>query len=105
MTLLIANRQRARKVNGRVLKEITATLLRELAGPKASLEINLVSPQQMARVNQTHLQHEGPTDVITFDYRETLTRRSTVSCSFARRWRGSRRVNSGPTGGQNWCVM
>jgi rRNA maturation RNase YbeY len=25
----------------------------------------------MARLNQNYLQHEGPTDVITFDYRET----------------------------------
>ena len=70
MTLTIANRQRARKINERVLREITTALLTELAGPDASLEINLVSPTQMAKVNQTFLQHEGPTDVITFDYRE-----------------------------------
>ena len=72
MTLTIASRQRARKINVRLLKEITGTLLMELAGPEAVLEINLVSPAQMARVNQTFLQHEGPTDVITFDYREPL---------------------------------
>jgi probable rRNA maturation factor len=70
MTLLIANRQRTCKINVRALKEITITLLSELAGPESVLEINLVSPAQMAEVNQTHLQHEGPTDVITFDYRE-----------------------------------
>ena len=70
MTLTIANRQRARKINVRWLKEITGALLTELAGLDASLEINLVSPAQMARVNRTFLQHEGPTDVITFDYRE-----------------------------------
>ena len=70
MTLTIANRQRTHKINVRVLREITTSLLAELAGPHAGLEINLVSPKQMARVNQTFLQHEGPTDVITFDYRE-----------------------------------
>jgi probable rRNA maturation factor len=70
MTLTIVNRQRARKINVRRLKEITAALLAELAGPAAVLEINLVGPVQMARVNTGFLQHEGPTDVITFDYRE-----------------------------------
>jgi probable rRNA maturation factor len=70
MTLTISNRQRTRKINVRMLKEISATLLAELAGPEAILEINLVSPAQMAKVNQDFLQHEGPTDVITFDYRE-----------------------------------
>ena len=73
MTLTIANRQRGRKINVRRLREITAALLADLAGPEAELEINLVSPAQMARVNQTFLQHAGPTDVITFDYRETVT--------------------------------
>jgi probable rRNA maturation factor len=70
MTLTIVNRQHSPKINVRALREITSTLLTELAGPNATLEINLVSPAQMAGVNQTFLQHEGPTDVITFDYRE-----------------------------------
>ena len=70
MTLIIANRQRTLKINARRLREITTALLTEMAGPDASLEINLVSPAQMAKVNQSFLQHEGPTDVITFDYRE-----------------------------------
>ena len=72
MTLTIANRQRTCKIKVRVLREITTVLLAELAGPEASLEINLISPTQMAKVNQSFLQHEGPTDVITFDYREAL---------------------------------
>ena len=72
MMLTIVNRQRARKINVRALKKITATLLAELAGPAAILEINLVGPLPMAKVNQAFLQHDGPTDVITFDYREEL---------------------------------
>ena len=67
MNLTIANRQRTHKIKIRVLREITTVLLAELAGPAASLEINLVSPAQMAKVNQRFLQHEGPTDVITFE--------------------------------------
>ena len=70
MTLTITNRQRIHKINARRLREIITALLTELAGPDASLEINLVSPAQMAKVNQSFLQHAGPTDVITFDYRE-----------------------------------
>ncbi len=70
MTLTIANRQRTHKIKVGVLREIVIVLLTELAGPEASLEINLVSAPQMAKVNQAYLQHEGPTDVITFDYRE-----------------------------------
>ena len=69
MTLTITNRQRTRKIKLRALREIATVLLAELAGPEATLEINLVSPAQMAKVNQSFLQHEGPTDVITFDYR------------------------------------
>jgi len=70
MTLTLANRQRTRKINMSRLREITVALLTDLGEPQAQLEINLVSPAQMAKVNQTFLQHEGPTDVITFDYRD-----------------------------------
>jgi probable rRNA maturation factor len=70
MTLTLTNRQRDRKINARLLKEIAGALLAELGGPAATLEIALVSPARMAKVNQAFLGHEGPTDVITFDYRE-----------------------------------
>jgi probable rRNA maturation factor len=70
MPLTLANRQRGHKIQVRALKQIAATLLVEQAGPEAILEINLVSPAHMTRVNEEFLQHEGPTDVITFDYRE-----------------------------------
>jgi len=32
------------------------------------IAIHLVSPGRMAAINLTHLHHDGPTDVITFDY-------------------------------------
>jgi probable rRNA maturation factor len=70
MTLTLTNRQRDRKINARWLKEIAGALLAELGGPAATLEIALVSPARMAKVNQAFLGHEGPTDVITFNYRE-----------------------------------
>jgi probable rRNA maturation factor len=34
------------------------------------LEIHLVSREESCRINEQFLQHEGPTDVITFDYSE-----------------------------------
>lgn len=68
MNLVIANRQRVKKFNLRLLKTITAALLEELYLTEASLEINLLGTEEMAALNETFLQHEGSTDVITFDY-------------------------------------
>ena len=66
--LLIINRQRTKKINSRRLREVTAALLAELAVTEAELGINLVGAREMALVNETFLQHAGPTDVITFDH-------------------------------------
>ncbi len=71
MDISIANRQRTKKINARRLKPITAALLEELAVESAELGIQLVEAKAMARVNWQFLQHEGSTDVITFDYLET----------------------------------
>jgi probable rRNA maturation factor len=68
MNLLIANRQRGRKINSSWLKKIVLAALEELAVEEADLEINLVGATEMASLNETFLQHEGSTDVITFDY-------------------------------------
>jgi probable rRNA maturation factor len=68
MNLVIANRQRKKKINARLLKEIVAELLAELKITDAELGINLVGAREMALVNETFLQHEGATDVITFDH-------------------------------------
>ena len=35
-----------------------------------SLSISLVNDQEMEKMNNTHLSHDGSTDIITFDYRE-----------------------------------
>jgi len=70
MNLVISNRQRTKKINVRLLKQIVATLFVELKIESANLGINLVSAKEMARVNWQFLQHEGSTDVITFDHRD-----------------------------------
>jgi len=71
MNLAIANRQRTKKLNTRFLKQIVAALFAELKITEAELGINLVSEKEMARVNWRFLQHEGSTDVITFDHKNS----------------------------------
>ncbi len=68
MNPVISNRQRTKKINARLLKQVTSALLAELQIGDAELGIHLVGAREMARVNSQFLQHEGSTDVITFDH-------------------------------------
>ena len=74
MNLAIANRQRTKKINTRLLKQIASELFAELKIAEADLGIALVSAKEMATVNWQFLQHEGATDVITFDHESTRTK-------------------------------
>lgn len=74
MNIVIANRQRTKKISTRFLKQITGELFRELQITNVELGINIVSAREMTLVNETFLQHEGSTDVITFDHRNTERR-------------------------------
>jgi len=60
-------------VDTRRVREVAAAVLAE-AGQGAELGINFVSAKRSAEVNWQFLQHEGPTDIITFDYGSTLER-------------------------------
>jgi len=64
----IASRQCERKINRRLLKRITTTLLADLKIKNAELGIHLVATPEMTRLNEKFLRHQGTTDVITFDY-------------------------------------
>lgn len=68
MNVIIANRQRTKKINARLLKQIVSELFEELKIAEAELGISLVAAPEMTLVNETFLQHEGSTDVITFDH-------------------------------------
>jgi probable rRNA maturation factor len=68
MNVVITNRQRVKKIDTRRLKEIVSGLFAELKIEKAEFGINLIGAREMALVNETFLQHEGSTDVITFDH-------------------------------------
>jgi probable rRNA maturation factor len=76
MTLEISNRQRTKKINLRLLKQITEALLAELKIENAELGFNLVGAKEMAALNWKFLRHEGSTDVITFDYAENVAQAS-----------------------------
>jgi probable rRNA maturation factor len=72
--LQVRNRQRDRTIDPRMLRRIAAALLENLLGiSDYELGIHLVSARTSAQLNQQFLQHEGPTDVITFDFREGYT--------------------------------
>jgi probable rRNA maturation factor len=71
MNIVIANCQRLKKIDSRLLKEIASAILAELEIEHCELEINLVGAKQMAEINWQFLKHEGSTDVITFDYLES----------------------------------
>jgi len=68
MSVTIANRQRVRKINRRLLKKIANALLAELEIKKAEIGICLAAAPEMTRLNEIFLKHKGSTDVIAFDY-------------------------------------
>lgn len=69
--LTLSNTQRDRRINTRVLRRIVQFHLEDqLRLFQYDLSIHLLSTRRMAGANETHLQHAGPTDVITFDYRD-----------------------------------
>jgi probable rRNA maturation factor len=79
MNIVIANRQRTKSINSRWLKQIVEALMGELKVTDAELGIHLVGAKEMARVNWQYLQHEGSTDVITFDHQEPPPGSETLS--------------------------
>jgi probable rRNA maturation factor len=67
--LVVTNRQRTHPVEVSLLKKIIRHLLAEVWRVESfQLGFHLVDPEEMACVNETYLQHSGPTDVITFDH-------------------------------------
>ena len=69
--ITLRNQQRAHPVNTRLLREIAAWVLdHPLKLPSYQLSIALVTAEKMARVNKQFLDHDGSTDIITFDYKD-----------------------------------
>lgn len=67
--LHVSNRQKTRAIDLPLFRTICRVLVTEYLEVKEfELGIFLVADPEMAEVNQTHLAHEGSTDVITFPY-------------------------------------
>ena len=67
----VRNRQRLRRINAQLLREFLAAALAELdISAESEICFHLVNAPEMARINLQFLQHEGSTDVITFDHTE-----------------------------------
>lgn len=67
----IQDEQKTQRIDAAFLKKLLEHVLdTEVDVAGWELGLNLVEPAEMARVNQEFLQHEGSTDVITFDYND-----------------------------------
>jgi probable rRNA maturation factor len=70
MDIVIANRQRVKRIDRHRLQGIASALLEELQLAEVEIGICLVAAPEMTRLNERFLKHQGSTDVITFDYRD-----------------------------------
>lgn len=67
--LLIQNRQRTRAIDTDFLRSILLEVLAtRLQVPHYEIGLHLVGAREMAAINREYLQHDGSTDVITFDH-------------------------------------
>lgn len=71
--VLIVNGQRDRPVSRVVVRRVVMEVLDD-AGLDAELGIHFVTARRSALLNDRHLQHEGPTDILTFDHGSTPER-------------------------------
>lgn len=71
----IFNTQRARPID-REAVERAVTVALDAAGFGAELAIHFISARRSALLNERHLQHQGPTDILTFDHGSTPARLS-----------------------------
>lgn len=80
--LSVRNQQRRYPVASREARKAAGLLMDGLLQIKAyDLTILFVNETRMAELNRNHLQHEGPTDIITFDYcTSTLLHGELVIC-------------------------
>jgi probable rRNA maturation factor len=67
--LSLRNRQRARAIDLRLLRDLIQDLLAEIeTDDDSDLTVHLLDARAMTRLNAAHMRHQGSTDVITLDY-------------------------------------
>ncbi len=71
-SLFLRNRQQTRKLDTSYLRRIIRSLFKDiLECTHWELGVYLVGGVEMTALNEAYLQHQGTTDVITFDYSDS----------------------------------
>jgi probable rRNA maturation factor len=70
MGILISNRQNRKKIPRKILEQTSQVILNDLGYPDHELSLLIVDDPQIEIINGEYLQHEGPTNVISFAMRE-----------------------------------
>ena len=70
MEIQIDNQQTNQPIEIKAIQSKAQAILNALDCPDGELSILIVDDHRMAELNQTYLQHEGPTNVISFSMRE-----------------------------------
>ncbi len=66
--IVVANRQRTRRLDRKFIEELTNSVLMELGVENAELGLHFVPAKEMANVHEQFMNIAGSTDVITFDH-------------------------------------
>jgi len=67
----VSNRQRRLKIDASWIRELVVKACSGIGIEDAEISVVLVSDAAIAKVNEEWLEHDGPTDVITFGLSET----------------------------------
>lgn len=70
MAVLIDNQQQNHPVKIPAVQKKAQAILSALGSPDGELSVLIVDDHRIARLNETYLQHQGPTNVISFPMRE-----------------------------------
>ena len=70
MEVLIEDRQNRQKLPQDDIRTTARRVLNALGYPDAQLSVLIVSDDQIAELNETYLNHNGPTNVISFPMQE-----------------------------------
>ena len=73
-TLSVINKQRLHRIAVPEFQKITKIVTEELLELELyNISVAFLNPKCMAEINLKHLKHEGPTDIITFNYSSEST--------------------------------
>jgi probable rRNA maturation factor len=69
--ILISQDASEHRVNESILRLAVEAALLHHGAPAAEIDVAIVNDREIARLNEAHLGYSGPTDVLSFDLRET----------------------------------